>query len=121
VSVKRVKLTRLRGEHGSGSVLALAIAGAVVGMATLMVPVLSVLVAGQSVRNAADAAALAAADTASGAVAGIPCDAASEAASLNDATLEFCALDGLIASVTVSRSIGAFDLSSTARAGPPGS
>lgn len=116
-----MKWSGVRGEQGSGSLLALAIAGAVVAVATLMVSVLSVLAVGQSVRNAADAAALAAADTASGAVAGIPCDAAAEAATMNDAELDACALDGLIASVTVSRSIGAFDVSSTARAGPPGS
>ena len=114
-------LTGVRGEQGSGSLLALAITGAVVAASTLLVSVLSVLAVGQTVRNAADAAALAAADTASGAVAGIPCDAAREAANLNDAELDGCALDGLIASVTVSRSVGGFELSSTARAGPPGS
>lgn len=116
-----MKRVAVRGEHGSGSLLALAIAGAVVAVATLMVPVLSLFVVGQSMRNAADAAALAAADTASGAVAGVPCDAAAEAARLNDAKLDACALDGLIASVTVSREVGGFDVSSTARAGPPGS
>ena len=110
-----------RDERGSGSLLALAIVGVVLIVTTAVVPLFAVLAAGQSVQNAADAAALAAADTASGAVAGIPCESAMEAASLNGASLGACAVDGLIASVTVNRSVGVFDLSSTARAGPPGS
>jgi secretion/DNA translocation related TadE-like protein len=112
---------RARDERGSGSLLAVAIVGVVLTVATVMVPVFAVLAAGQSVQNAADAAALAAADTASGAVAGIPCEAAFAAASMNGASLGACAVDGLIASVTVNRSVGVFDLSSAARAGPPGS
>jgi hypothetical protein len=82
--------------------------------------VLAILSAGQSVHSAADAAALAAADTASGAVAGIPCESALQAATMNGVQLNSCALDGLVASVSVRRSVGVFLLGSTARAGPPG-
>ncbi len=114
-------LKRLREEGGSGSLLTLAIGGATLALTALAVPLLAVLGAGQAVQNAADAAALAAADSASGALAGIPCESASQVATMNGGRLSSCALDGLIASVTVTRSVGAFILSSTARAGPPDS
>lgn len=107
-------------EAGSGSLLALAIGGAAVALTVCALPLLAILSAGQAVHNAADAAALAAADSASGAVAGVPCELASQAATMNGAQLGSCALDGLVASVTVQRSVGGFILSSTARAGPPG-
>lgn len=110
---------RLRSERGSGTVLAIALIGASLTVTVLVVPVLAVFAARQSVRNAADSAALAAADTASGAVAGIPCDAAAEAADLNGASLTSCALDGPIATVAVARTAWGFDLSARARAGPP--
>lgn len=112
-------VTRPGSERGSGSVLAVALIGATMTVTVLSVPLLAVLAVGQSVQNAADAAALAAADTASGAVPGVPCTAAAEAARLNGASVASCAVDGLIASVTVARSVLGFDLTSSARAGPP--
>ena len=87
---------------------------------SLVVPLFAALAVGQSVQNAADAAALAAADTASGAVAGIPCETAADAATLNGASVISCEVDGLVASVTVGRSFIGFDIGSSARAGPPG-
>ena len=112
-------MTGAGSERGSGSVLAVALIGATMTVTVLSVPLLAVLAVGQSVQNAADAAALAAADTASGAVSGVPCTAAAEAARLNGASVVSCAVDGLIASVTVARSALGFDLTSSARAGPP--
>jgi secretion/DNA translocation related TadE-like protein len=91
---------------------------AVVG---LVVPVSLALAVKQQVAGAADAAALAAADTASGAVAGFPCDAAARAASLNGAELARCELDGLIATVAARTGYLGFDVTVEARAGPPGS
>jgi secretion/DNA translocation related TadE-like protein len=108
-------------DSGSGSLLALAILGALIAVTALIVPLFAMLAVAQSVQNAADSAALAAADTASGALAGIPCEAAAQAAVANGAWLEACVVDGLIASVTAGRRLGVFDLSSAARAGPPGS
>ena len=87
---------------------------------SLVVPLFAALAVGQSVQNAADAAALAAADTASGAVAGVPCETAADAATLNGASVISCEVDGLVASVTVGRSFIGFDIGSSARAGPPG-
>ncbi len=97
----------------------MAVIGTTLAATVLFVPLLAAFAVSQSVQSAADAAALAAADTASGAVAGVPCEAAATAAALNGASVVSCAVDGLIASVTVARAFIGFDLASRARAGPP--
>jgi len=109
---------RPRGERGSGSVLVVSLIGAVFTLTAVLVPVLAQLPVSQAVQGAADAAALAAADTASGLVPGVPCDAAARAAELNAAALSGCTVDGLIATVSVSRGVGLVTLGSSARAGP---
>lgn len=106
-------------DDGSGSVLAVAVLGGVVAVTLVLVPVLGLLSVGQSVRAAADAAALAGADTASGLVPGVPCDAAQRAAALNAARLSECTLTGLIVTVTVTRVADGFTVHGRARAGPP--
>jgi secretion/DNA translocation related TadE-like protein len=106
-------------DRGSGSILALAVIGAMMTLTAVAVPAFALLAVGQSVRNAADAAALAAADTASGAVAGVPCEVAAAAATLNGASVAECVVDGLIASVSVTRSVAGFVIASRSRAGPP--
>ncbi|PJJ55435.1 secretion/DNA translocation related TadE-like protein [Compostimonas suwonensis] len=98
--------------------MGMAVVATMVALAGLVVPVGVVLVARQGVANAADAAALAAADAASGAIGGYPCDVADVAAGLNAATVTGCELDGLVASVTVSRTVLGFAIASSARAGP---
>jgi secretion/DNA translocation related TadE-like protein len=107
-------------ERGSGSVLAVGVLGAVVLLTMIVLPLCAVLVVGQSVRGAADAAALAAADTLSGLVAGVPCQAAAEIAALNGASVVSCTAAGPIASVTVTRQVLGWTLNARARAGPPG-
>ena len=107
------------GERGSGSVLAVAVVGAVAALTLLLLPILGLLTIGQSVRAAADASALAGADTAAGLVPGVPCELAQRAADLNTARLVECTVDGLVVTVTVTRNAGGFVLSSRARAGPP--
>jgi secretion/DNA translocation related TadE-like protein len=109
----------LAADNGSGSILGLAIVGATMMLTALVVPAFALLAVGQSVHNAADAAALAAADTASGAVGGVPCEAAAAAAAMNGASVEACEVARLVASVTVSRSVAGFDIVARARAGPP--
>ena len=106
-------------ERGSGSVLAVAVVGAIAAVTLLLLPILGLLAIGQSVRAAADASALAGADTAAGLVSGVPCELARRAADLNTARLVECAVDGLVVTVTVTRNAGGFVLSSRARAGPP--
>jgi hypothetical protein len=88
-------------------------------LTTLVVSTLALLAVGRSVANAADAAALAAADTASGAIAGYPCAAAEAVATLNETAVTHCSVAGLIASVSVQRRVNGVDIAASARAGPP--
>ena len=110
---------RIESEAGAGSILAIAVLGATVLLTTLVVSILALLAVGRSVANAADAAALAAADTASGAIAGYPCAAADAAAALNLVAVSRCVVTGLDASVWVTRTVLGIDVSASARAGPP--
>lgn len=113
--------SRAKKERGSGSVLAVALLGAITIAASAALAGVTGLVAQQGAQNAADAAALAAADTLSGRDSGYPCENASRAASLNQASVASCSTDGLIAVVSVSRNWGRLELTARARAGPPGS
>jgi secretion/DNA translocation related TadE-like protein len=101
--------------------VALALGLGVVAVLLLVLPVYAALAARHSVAAAADAAALAAADVASGLVPGHPCDVARRVAAANGASVELCAVDGLVATVTVGRTILGFPLSERATAGPAGS
>jgi secretion/DNA translocation related TadE-like protein len=111
---------RLRDDTGSGSVLALAMIGALLALTTALVPTIAILGVSQSVQNAADAAALAAADAVSGAVTGVPCERAAETARMNGAALTSCEIDGLVVTVRVDRRIAGLTVPSVSRAGPPG-
>ena len=93
-------------------------AGAIVCLVAVVVPLYAVLAARSSVAGAADAAALAAADARVGAVTGYPCDRAAEVATANGATVSSCTVDGLVATVTVQRQIAGFTVRQTATAGP---
>ncbi|MFT2817025.1 Rv3654c family TadE-like protein [Leifsonia sp. A12D58] len=106
-------------DEGSGTILGVAIIAATMLATGLVVTTFSVLALQQGVHNAADAAALAAADIASGAIGGFPCEAAEQAATLNGASVSLCGVDGLIAEISVERAVGPFMLRSRARAGPP--
>jgi len=102
-------------------VLAVAVIGAIVTAGAAVLLAVAVLAAQQGVQNAADAAALAAADTLSGRAAGYPCPNAERAATLNEASVTGCSTDRLIAAVTVTRDWAQLRLTARARAGPPGS
>ncbi len=108
-------------DRGSGSVLTVSIVGAVVALTLIAIPSYAGLATRQSLIGAADAAALAAADTASGAVAGVPCDRAAEVATANGARLDACEVDGYVVTVAVSRPVVGIRSVATATAGPPGS
>lgn len=103
----------------SGSVVTVAIATGLVALTATTLPVMSALVARQTVSGAADAAALAAADVAVGLVGGFPCETASRVAAANGAGVDSCEVDGLVATVTVSRGILGIGVTATATAGPP--
>lgn len=103
----------------SGSVASV---GVVAVAATLMLGLAGVSAAaafGQRLAGAADAAALAAADSASGAVAGVPCERAEEVVAASGLALSRCEVDGLVATVTVSGRFGVLAAAASARAGPP--
>lgn len=107
-------------ERGSGTVLAVALLGAIVVATGAALFAVAVLAAQRQVQNAADTAALAAADTLSGRAAGYPCENAERAATLNGASVTSCSNVGLIAAVTAARNWGGLRLQAGARAGPPG-
>lgn len=78
-------------------------------------------VTAQRVSAAADAAALAAADTALGFSAGDPCDNAARIAEANRATLTECVIDAATVRVSVQATYAGFPIAVAARAGSTGS
>ncbi|WP_109210119.1 MULTISPECIES: Rv3654c family TadE-like protein [Microbacterium] len=103
----------------AGTMVAVGAVAACAVLASGLAAVGAAAVAGQRLSAAADASALAAADAASGAVPGIPCERAGEIAVAHGAELEACELDELIATVTVSTRLGPLEALASARAGPP--
>ncbi|GAA1995073.1 helicase [Microbacterium pumilum] len=99
-------------------------AAAIVGVAAALTVGLatggSAAVFGQRLAGAADAAALAGADAASGAVIAVPCEVADLLAASSGAALASCEVVGLEVTVTVSASFGPLAATASARAGPPG-
>ncbi|WP_375385596.1 helicase [uncultured Microbacterium sp.] len=96
--------------------------GVVVCSATLAVGLVTAgaaAVFSQRLAGVADAAALAAADAASGAVQGVPCDRAAEIAAAGGAAMRSCELDGLIATIVVAAEFARLPAVAAARAGPP--
>lgn len=110
-----------RRDEGSGSILVVALIGAVVAMSLMLLPLFMAFATRHSVAGAADAAALAAADTAIGIVAGEPCAAAGTVAASYGATVLTCELDGLVATITAARTVLGVAVTATATAGPPDS
>lgn len=107
-------------ERGAATVVAVGLVGAIVLVASVFVPALGAFVMSQRAANAADAAALAAADASAGIVTGVPCERAADLASRNGAMLASCTLDGPVADVSVHADVLGFAVSARARAGPPG-
>ena len=105
-------------DGGSGSILTVAIIGAVLAMALMLLPLYMGFAARQSVAGAADAAALAAADTVVGILPGLPCDAAERVVRANGASVLSCDVDGLIVTVTASRMLLGVPVTAVATAGP---
>lgn len=107
-------------DAGAGSVLAIGILGALVALLLAALPIGTLFAAHQQAANAADAAALAAADTASGRLPGFPCETARRVADRNRASLGRCDLDGLTVLVDASVDTRWGTVTVAARAGPPG-
>jgi secretion/DNA translocation related TadE-like protein len=112
-------MIRLSDECGAGGVLALALVGATVTVSLAVLGLGPALTVRQRIIGAADAAALAAADGASGAVAAPPCAGAALVAQAAGASLTACSVDGLIATVEVSAHVGPVPVSARSTAGPP--
>lgn len=112
--------SRVRDDHGSGSILAVAIIAAMLGVVTVSAPLYVVLNTKRAAAGAADAAALAAATVAAGIVPGVPCAAAASLAGANGAVLTRCEADGDVVTVRVGIRILGLFVPATATAGPPG-
>lgn len=111
----------MRSERGAGTVVALGLGLGIVAVLMLALPAWLALATRHSVTAAADAAALAAADVASGLVPGYPCEMAAHVAAANRASVALCTVDGLVATVVVSRGILGLTIEESATAGPAGS
>lgn len=109
----------LRDDRGAGSVLALALLAATLMLLLTLLPLGMALSVRQTVTGAADAAALAAADVASGLLPGFPCAQAERVARANRASLETCEIDGLVATVRVGSAVLGITVTAVATAGPP--
>jgi secretion/DNA translocation related TadE-like protein len=109
---------RLTSDAGAGGVLALAIVAATLVCALAVAALGSALVVRQRLVAAADAAALAAADTLLGVVPGDPCTRARELAEAHRVGLEVCTVAGAEARITVGSSVLGLPVSAEARAGP---
>lgn len=109
----------MRQEHGSGGVLALAALAMLAVLAVAVVGVGAALAQRQRVIAAADAGALAAADTALGIHPGIPCEEAARVVDAHGATLVACDVEGVVATVSASDRIAGVTVTVRARAGPP--
>lgn len=122
--MRRSRLTRdnlKRSDRGAGSVALLAVIAVLVAVLALCAPLYRGLVAQRELVRAANAVALAAADTLSGRVAGYPCDRAEQTAVLLAVSLEHCAIEADTVRIAVGLSVEGIALIAEARAGPAGS
>lgn len=103
----------------AGTIAAVGIVGCAAALCAGLAVSGSAAVFGQRLGGVADAAALAAADAASGAVAGVPCELADTVAAASALVLAACEVDGLVATVTVAGRFGHLEATASARAGPP--
>lgn len=98
-----------------------ALTGVTLLLLGITIPTLTVsaaLTVRHRVIGAADAAALAAADTAIGDAAGEPCDRAHQIATRHGAVVNACQLDGLTVTVGLSATVLGIPVTAWARAGP---
>jgi secretion/DNA translocation related TadE-like protein len=103
----------------AGTLLSVGVVAVAATLSLSFVAVGSAAAFSQRLAGVADAAALAAADAASGAVDGEPCERAGQVAAASGARVTSCALEDLVATITVTAEFGRFTGSASARAGPP--
>jgi secretion/DNA translocation related TadE-like protein len=109
----------VRDDRGSGTVLALAAVAMLAVLTLSAVGVGAALAQRQRVIAAADAGALAAADTALGIHPGVPCEQAARVVAAHGATLVGCDVEGVVATVSASARVAGVLVTAQARAGPP--
>lgn len=102
-----------------GTVASVGVVAVISTLALGLVTVGAAHVQSQRVTSVADAAALAAADAASGAITGVPCERASQLAVRAGMNIARCELDSLVATVTVTAVFTGLRVEASARAGPP--
>ncbi|AND17266.1 helicase [Rathayibacter tritici] len=109
------------GDQGSAAVVAVGVVAGTILVTAAVLAGCGGVVGHQRAVAAADASALAAADVASGLLAGDPCGRAAEVARANSAELRLCTIDGGGASVEAAVAVEPLSLTFTARsrAGPP--
>lgn len=106
-------------DRGAASVLAVALCSCLMLAAVTVIPASMALAAAQRADGAADSAALAGADVASGLEPGSPCDVAGLVAAANGVELGSCEVDGMIVTVQVETRSGPLSVRARATAGPP--
>lgn len=106
-------------QRGSGTVLMLALCAAVIAFAVAVSAALGLVVTRQRANGAADAAALAGADVASGARPGAVCVVAAGIAQSNGAVLGECTVEGETVTVAASVTWMGVVVVGRAKAGPP--
>lgn len=105
----------------AGSALAAGVLTIAASLSLGLAAVGGAAVTSQRVAGAADAAALAAADAASGAIITDeePCALAARVAAASGASIDSCTVDGVVATVQVQAAYAGLAAVSRARAGPP--
>ncbi|MBO0985092.1 Rv3654c family TadE-like protein [Rathayibacter sp. SD072] len=106
-------------EDGSAATAAIGVVAGTILVTAAVLAGCGALVGHQRAVAAADGAALAAADVASGLLPGEPCGAADRVARAGAAQVSECAVDEGVATVEVVVSVGPVVLPARSRAGPP--
>lgn len=112
---RRARMT----ERGSAGVVLIAVVAATVLFSTAWLGLCGLFATHQRVAAVADAAALAAADAASGFATGDPCALAAEVAATMAATIDSCTVSGSESDIAASVGYHGLRVTATARAGPP--
>lgn len=111
--------TLCRGDSGAGTPLVIGVMAIILGASCILLGAFRLGAASQHLAGAADAAALAAADVASGRDPGEPCAVAERVAGANDTSLSVCEIRGAEVYVEAVTFIAGIELRERALAGPP--
>jgi secretion/DNA translocation related TadE-like protein len=105
-------------DRGAGSLLALGTVAALAVAVSGTLPLALLTPVKHRVKDAADAAALAAASVAVGLAPGAPCESAATVTDGNGARLVDCRVDGLVVTVTAGVAVLGIPFTATSTAGP---